>query len=155
MAGLDYISTTEIQGSLGVEEVQVGIVLQKTTEPVKTNGGPCLGGFSVPSMPTMSAPNGASNDSSNGYIRPAPPALPKLDVEVPPKVAKKTGGIRDVQMMAIQAMLKIKKTNYEELVKAAFEENNIEVEALPTIENLTENQALEVIKYGNTKYKNQ
>lgn len=58
-------------------------------------------------------------------------------------------------MLAIQAMIKIKKTSYEELVKAAFEENKIECDPIPAIENLTETQALEVIRYGNNKYKNQ
>lgn len=108
------------------------------------------GGFSIPSMPTM-----PSASSSNGYSKPSPPKAPKIDMDVPPQLEKKAGGIRDVQMLAIQALIKIKKTSYEELIKEAFEENNIVVDSLPAIENLTENQALEVIKFGNNKYKKQ
>jgi hypothetical protein len=86
------------------------------------------------------------SDETAGSTKNSQPAAPK-------EAAKREDGIKDVQMLAINTQLDLNKANYKELVKEAFEEAGIEVDEIPTIDNLTYKQAIEVIKYGNKKFK--
>lgn len=103
------------------------------------------GSFSNASNVSKQAQENVTEPGSVAVPSPPPP---------PPFIREKgTGSIREVQMLAIQAMMQFKKVNYNDLVSAAFLANGINVEEIPSIEHLTEDQALEIIKYGNNKYK--
>ncbi len=60
--------------------------------------------------------------------------------------------ISNVQKAALQSILNIKNVEYEDLVKKAFELNNMDKE-VPTPDMLTYADAVCVIKYGNDKFR--
>lgn len=62
--------------------------------------------------------------------------------------------ISDVQKVALNGQLKLRKLDYEELVAAAFSHHGIEVNEIPPMENLTYQQAVKIIGFANEVYKN-
>jgi hypothetical protein len=96
------------------------------------------------------------------------PPVPEQTAQAPAKVALQedmpmskvtsinTGepeGISDVQKAALQSILSMKKVKYEELIKEAFEFNGIVKNPLPTIDDLTYQEAVCAVKYGHDKFR--
>jgi hypothetical protein len=64
--------------------------------------------------------------------------------------------ISDVQKAALRSILNMKGVEYESLVKEAFEVNGIAFEAnssIPEVDDLTYQEAVYVVKYGNDKFR--
>jgi len=76
---------------------------------------------------------------------------------LPPVTATPTSSmpnkINDVQTAALDGILELKGIPFEELAKEAFEYNNEEAVNLPTKEELSYQQAVMIIKYGNEKFR--
>lgn len=85
---------------------------------------------------------------------PAPDMNPPATPDVP--FSKQEGGgngITDVQRVALNGILSMMKgVSYDDLAKEAFEANGIDKD-VPVKENLTYEDAVIVIKYGNDKYR--
>lgn len=99
---------------------------------------------------------------------PAPPAPPAAPATPPPAPATPpptgelpmtnyamggTSMISDVQRAALQSILQMQKIEYEALVAEAFQANNIAKSPLPTVDQLTYDEAVQVVKYGNDKFR--
>ena len=145
--GAPKVETNSVQ-----EEPPIPSVKESVNAPTTTN---VFDGFTLPTNGDSTSkvpPMNTAGTSSNIGI-PVAPKTEVTDFPIPPPPPKKEGGIRDVQLLAIQAILKLRKVEYTELVTAAFQESGISTSEIPEIEKLTEEQALEVIRFGNNKYK--
>ena len=60
--------------------------------------------------------------------------------------------ISDVQRVALNGILSMRNINYEDLAKEAFEARGVD-KPIPPKENLSYEDAVIVIKYGNDKYR--
>lgn len=87
-------------------------------------------------LPNFAAPNMAPIDAA--------PQTPELPLS--------TIGISDVQRVALNGILTMHKADYNELAQEAFTNKGIG-DPIPIKEQLTYEQAVVVIKYGNDKYK--
>lgn len=107
--------------------------------------------YDVPTVEVPPAPDYTpSNKSKSNYKKTdKKPEKPEADV----KEDRREDGIKDVQILAITTQIDLNKANYKELVQEAFAEAGIEVDVIPPIEELTYKQAIEIIKYGNKKFK--
>ena len=61
--------------------------------------------------------------------------------------------ISDVQKAALESILCIKGAEYESLAKEAFQKNNVPSDVIPKKDELTYQQAVFVVKYGNDKFR--
>lgn len=119
----------------------------------------------VVNVPTTLPPKVAAPE-----VEAKPPAMPKIptpsnSMPKPPS----TGGasamsatnsgpastITDVQMAALDALLNLRDVKYEDLAQAAFAENKLSLDNIPTKEMLDYKQAVAVISYGNHLYRKQ
>lgn len=102
---------------------------------------------SVPSIPTPSTP--------------APPRVQAPEVPMTPPVAMNqptinTGEperISDVQKAALHSILQFKGVEYEALAQEAFEFNGVVKNPIPPADDLTYQEAVYVVKYGNDKFR--
>jgi hypothetical protein len=99
---------------------------------------------------------------------PAMPKVPPPTMEAPPAVAPKTATpelpmtsndtglgeikISDVQKVALNGLLTMNNAEYQPLAEEAFAANSIN-KAVPAREDLSYEEAVVVIKYGNEKYR--
>jgi len=131
-----------------------------------------------PSPPTSKLdPGGAPPTKSSGKMPPMPPSMqmppktpatgkkptevkqPPVPKSPPPKQKNNSeenigdgapGKIEEVQKIAIHGVLKFSQLSWEELAKGAFEQAGLPVDTIPDLNDLSYEEALEVIKYGNT-----
>jgi hypothetical protein len=61
--------------------------------------------------------------------------------------------ISDVQKAALSSILNIKGVEYETLVREAFEANGVVKNPIPVPDDLTYQEAVYVVKYGNDKFR--
>ena len=158
---IEFIGTTSKKTIVGDFKVETNSIQEEpNTPPIKESVGASpttnvFDGFTLPTngATSSSAPSMSTIGTSPNIGTPVAPKAGGTDFPIPPPPPKKEGGIRDVQLLAIQAILKLRKVEYTELVTAAFQESGIAASEIPEIEKLTEEQALEVIRFGNNKYK--
>lgn len=112
----------------------VNVVQEKAPAPPTVN------------MPSFPAPNMAPAPAANSPA-PATPDLP---------MSKSNGldavGISDVQRVALNGILTMHNANYDELAREAFDSKGMS-QAVPPKENLSYEEAVVVIKYGNDKFR--
>jgi hypothetical protein len=72
-----------------------------------------------------------------------------------PSYGGPVGGITDVQLAALDALLNLRGVKYEDLALAAFEANTMDTANVPAMDQLTYKQAVAVISYGNHLYRKQ
>ena len=87
---------------------------------------------------------------------PAAPATPAPATGELPMSQYAMGGtsmISDVQRAALHSILQMQKIEYETLVAEAFQVNGITKSPLPTVDQLTYDEAVHVVKYGNDKFR--
>jgi hypothetical protein len=105
----------------------------------------------LPSIPKTLAPSKSA--------MPMPPSigLIKEDKPLSSKMpAINMGGpeyISDVQKAALHSILNIKDVEYESLAAEAFTANGVEFTTIPSPDNLTYQEAVYVVKYGNDKFR--
>lgn len=103
--------------------------------------------------PTPPQPQAASQPAPMPKI-PAPSTEQSAATTMPfSKKEESLGGISDVQKVALNGILSMNNANYEELATEAFTSKNIN-KPVPPKENLSYEEAVVVIKYGNDKYRN-
>lgn len=61
--------------------------------------------------------------------------------------------ISDVQRAALASILQMQTISYEQLTQEAFEFNGVVKNPIPTIDELTYDEAVYVVKYGNDKFR--
>ena len=85
------------------------------------------------------------------------PSFPNTEkVAVPSKYNTiKSGDVSDVQKVALNSILKRLSVAYEVLAREAFEINGLDTTEIPSQDDLTYQQAVHVIKYGNDKFRGQ
>lgn len=94
-------------------------------------------------------------------VMPKIPSPANSGTNVPPMSSTKpsyggpVGGITDVQLAALDALLNLRGVKYEDLALAAFEANSMDTANIPTMDQLTYKQAVAVISYGNHLYRKQ
>jgi len=106
---------------------------------------------SVPATPAP-APAGTpsspieriKNKKEQGGDMPVAPAVPA----VPPETGARM--VSDVQLAALEGVLSVKGMEYKALGREAFDDSNL-TDDVPNKKDLTYNQAVVVIKYGNEK----
>lgn len=141
-------SSTLVETQEGTKSVET----PKEKEPVSKNMPPSMPTMpNIPKVPPAVQGNGGASDKPNvpkfegGSNAPPPPPPVNSNAD--------SDGIKDVQMLAINTLLGVNEANYKDLVKEAFDVVGIEVDTIPPLESLTYKQAIEVIKYGNDKFK--
>lgn len=97
-------------------------------------------------MPKIPTPNMASQPQT------APAAVPVQELPSSSNEGLAGVGISDVQRVALNGILSMNSANYNELAQEAFAANNIN-KAIPNKEDLSYDEAVVVIKYGNDKYR--
>lgn len=112
--------------------------------------------------PTMPVP-GMEPKISEGVQPNFPPAMPNQNgtttmatptSKVTPINTGDAEYISDVQKAALNSILNFKQgLSYEELAKEAFEANGIIKDQIPEPDNLTYQEAVVVVKYGNDKFR--
>ena len=118
--------------------------------------------FPPPMMPEQIVSASVNLEQVKPTASPAPPMEPIRPVEntvpsTPDLPFSKVEGlagvvISDVQKVALKGILSMNNANYEELAKEAFDANGIS-KPVPTKENLSYEEAVAVIKFGNEKYR--
>lgn len=134
---LDLPTGTEISDSTVDKTKKEEPVKEKVREEEKTED------TFLPEIPSIDLP-------------PVPENKGEASKKTEPKKVQtesKEDGIKDVQILAITTQVELNKANYKELVMEALEIAGTPVETVPPIEELTYRQAIEVIKYGNKKFK--
>jgi hypothetical protein len=132
---------------------------------------PPSGGTSIPTPPTAApsstpaVPPPASTPPA-GNTQSAPPAAPPTggipSVPSPGGASSAPlgttsgagGGPSDVQKAALEGLLTVRKFDYNELVKNAFETNGMDASTIPSRDELTADQATVIISYGNKAARN-
>jgi hypothetical protein len=61
--------------------------------------------------------------------------------------------ISDVQRAALHSILQMQKISYEDLVTEAFQANGIVKNPIPQVDQLSYDEAVHVVKYGNDKFR--
>lgn len=117
----------------------------------------------VETTTTLSQENVKSRESDLPKI-PLPTQEPAKQSMVPPVMSTpsvvnsntSTGGgdISDVQKVALSGLLSLKKVKYEDLVKEAFENSGKAVDNIPAQEELSYEDAVTIIQYGNKLFNN-
>lgn len=115
-----------------------------------------------PAPPQPAAPAPVPPAAPNSTAAPAPPTavpnFPGPNMEAPPtpnlpfSSQEGNNGISDVQRVALNGILSMRNIQYEDLAKEAFESNGINKE-VPNKEQLSYEDAVVIIKYGNDKYR--
>jgi hypothetical protein len=147
------------------------------TEPILTSPG-TSSGVSIPTFPTQPAqtvvvPSPQPTILGDRAEIPKIPTTPDLTapVSIPPTpftkpsdgaifsssetVSVKPPGISDIQKVALGGIVSSKGIIFEELVKEAFTAHGIVKEPFPSRDDLTYDEAVLVIKYGNDKFRKQ
>lgn len=101
----------------------------------------------------QAAPIAATTQDIPKVPVPASPAIP-ITPDLPFSKDEGLGGIgiSDVQRVALNGILTMNNVDYVELAKEAFEANGINKD-VPNKENLSYDEAVVVIKFGNDKYR--
>lgn len=112
----------------------------------------------IPGAEDSSSQSKGKDYSKNNQAPPPPPGgeQQKSNSQKRPEASveeRSEESIKDVQILAINTQLELNKADYKELVSEAFTEAGIEFSEVPPLEQLTYQQAIEVIKYGNRKFK--
>ena len=85
-----------------------------------------------------------------------PPAQPAVSAPAQQMVVPQAGNpafISDVQKAALHSILSIKGVEYETLAREAFEFNGVVKNPIPSADDLTYQEAVYVVKYGNDKFR--
>lgn len=101
------------------------------------------------------APNPPAPPAMPSFPAPAmeAPATPELPMSQPsPPAGLDRVGISDVQRVALNGLLTMHSANYDELAREAFDNKGMD-QPVPPKEQLSYEEAVVVIKYGNDKYK--
>lgn len=141
---------------------------------------PSSGGMPMPPGASMAKPGTVVQESVGvqqappaqaRQQQPVPPAMPTSQGEIPtpPGISLKedmpmskvgtidTGEdlVSDVQKAAIKGILAMPTVTiaYEELAKQAFEFNGVDKKSVPAIDDLTYQEAVYVVKYGNDQFR--
>lgn len=105
--------------------------------------------------PPPSAPVEAPPVQNTPSVPPPPPGPPQGGNQELPMT--RMGGskemISDVQRAALSSILQMQKISYEDLVAEAFQAHGIVKNPLPTVDQLTYDEAVHVVKYGNDKFR--
>jgi len=85
-----------------------------------------------------------------------PPAMPADDMPMSSGsvLSNDDSGITEVQQIALEGILGMRDLNYEDLAKEAFEDKGMKYDTIPRAEDLTYEEAVVVVKFGNDKYRN-
>ncbi len=102
----------------------------------------------APPMPSFPAPAAAPAEAA----APETPELPMSQPAAAPSNDINEVGISDVQRVALNGILTMHSANYDELAREAFDSKGM-AQAVPPKENLSYQEAVVVIKYGNDKFK--
>lgn len=113
------------------------------TEP--TNAAPPAPPEPAPQAPPSPQPQAVPNFPGPNMDAPSAPDLPFSGQDG-------NSMITDVQRVALNGILSMRNVDYNDLAKEAFEFNGIN-KVVPNKENLTYEDAVIVIKYGNDKYR--
>lgn len=105
---------------------------------------------SAPTMPSFPAPNAAPAPAP--VADSPPPSTPELPMSQSSGGDISAVGISDVQRVALNGILTMHSANYDELAREAFDSKGLG-QAVPPKENLSYQEAVVVIKYGNDKFK--
>jgi len=86
---------------------------------------------------------------------PSMPAMPADDMPMSSGVLSNddNGKITEVQQIALEGILNMRDLNYEDLAKEAFENKGMKYDTIPRAEDLTYEEAVVVVKFGNDKYR--
>jgi hypothetical protein len=87
-------------------------------------------------------------------VAPAPVPLPAADLPFSATMAEPpVSRLNDVQKVAINGILTLRKMTYDQLASEAFENAGAPGYKYPPVEQLTYDEAVIVIKYGNNKFR--
>lgn len=169
--GLGLYLEDEDQPSFSSPPVMADSVVNKTntppiTEPTlippvsgsPTAPTPVTNGVSIPTFPTQSiAIPPVQAQTTTVSIPPVPTT--NLSVQTPfvvPEInSTKPLGISDIQKVALGGIISSKGITFEELAKEALATHDIVKEPFPSKDDLTYDEAVLVIKYGNDKFRKQ
>ena len=88
---------------------------------------------------------------------PVVPVTPTAPIATGPRHGQVIGAqtsISDVQKAALQSILNIQGVEYEELIRAAFKTNNINIpDTVPVMDSLSYKEAVVIVKYGNDQHR--
>jgi hypothetical protein len=128
---------------------------------------PAVASVSIPTFPTQSVPNApvqttvsipsVPTANLSTQIPPMPTTNPFVQTPfaVPEVDNTKPLGISDIQKVALGGIISSKGIVFEELVKEAFATNGIVKDPFPSKDDLTYDEAVLIIKYGNDKFRKQ
>lgn len=99
-------------------------------------------------------PSSPSSVGATPAIPPGMPALPDIKPEVSNVSVDTQTAISDVQKAALQSILNIQGVEYEDLVRRAFDAKKIVLSgAVPIMDDLSYDEAVTVVKYGNDNFR--
>ena len=169
--GLGLYLEDEDQSSFSPPTTTTNSVANKTntppaTESILTPPG-TSSGVSIPTFPTQSVPNVEAAPVQTVVSTPAVslstqiPPMPTTNTSVQTPFAvpevdnNKPLGISDIQKVALGGIISSKGIVFEELAKEAFATNGIVKDPFPSRDDLTYDEAVLIIKYGNDKFRKQ
>jgi hypothetical protein len=162
--GLGLYLEDEDQSSFG-PPTTVNPVVNKTnippaTEPILTSPG-TSSGVSIPTFPTQSVQSVETPPVQAQTTVVSTPPIPTTNpsAQTPFAVLKtdntEAPGISDIQKVALGGIISSKGIVFEELAKEAFATHGIVKDPFPSRDDLTYDEAVLIIKYGNDKFRKQ
>ena len=103
----------------------------------------------VPGGPPMAPP---AEPAKVDVSTPTPPSIPTMDTPLT-SAAPKADMVNEVQKVAIAGIMQMKQVTYDELSKLTFEYHSWDTSSIPSRDDLTYDQAIALIKYGNNVLK--
>lgn len=169
--GLGLYLEDEDQSSFSPPTTTTNPVVSKTnTPPVSgspTIPTPAMNSVSIPTFPTQSVPN---TPVQTTVSTPSVPTA-NLSTQIPPIPTTNTSvqtpfvvpganntqvlGISDIQKVALGGIISSKGIVFEEIAKEALATHSIVKDPFPSIDDLTYDEAVLIIKYGNDKFRKQ
>jgi hypothetical protein len=134
-----------------------GVAMNTPSIPTEAPTAPPVQNFPVTPEPVQQPTPPVQESAPAGP--PVPPSVP-----TPPPVMRSQdlpmtnmGGtkslISDVQRAALHSILQMQKISYEDLVTEAFQANGIVKNPIPQVDQLSYDEAVHVVKYGNDKFR--
>jgi hypothetical protein len=113
--------------------------------------------LAIPSRPVIpAAPAAPTTVPASAPIVPTAPSdtpVPAADLPFSTTQPETVSKINDVQKVAISGILTLRKMTYDQLASEAFADAGAPGYQYPLVEQLTYDEAVVVIKYGNNKFR--
>ena len=159
--GIGLYIDEDDQDSVVPDKIPVNIPVTSLNNSVPPSAIPPVVDKEPPVTPTTimgtaftKPPSSPSSVGATPVIPTGIPILPDIKPEVSNVVVDTQTAISDVQKAALQSILNIQGVEYEDLVRRAFDAKKIVLSgAVPIMDDLSYDEAVTVVKYGNDNFR--